>query len=474
MSIPVKYFSLEEMPEVREPQSLYLISDIISGNKRMYLTDETGANYKEIDSSKWEYLLYNDWYLPAYNQVGKIVTEIHDEGLGSFTGQLMSSTTINQPIIEETFRYYDFNTSSWAVNGNKTASYKVRPVRDFESTEVYALRDVVGGGWIYDIEDLGGGDFKYYIVPDVDLETTSTFGTAGIDTFVVDADDGKQNTIDILAIDDTAPAFVYCDELNRNLIIPKEVDGARPQVPIDYINPTKAIDTLTDASIFAFFKGGFWKNITWAGISGLFIKLDQTTPQTISGGQPIQDTLTASELVATDGSKKLSSLAVASYPSLMELANLKIYINNLAYDTSTDTDTLNLKHLAGVVRNDNVISSIIAGTEALTDDSTCYVEVDMTGVPAVSHNVVGFTEGNIPIHQVTTSGGKITAVVDKRTWLGTGGSGGGGGGHVIQDDGTPMTARANLNIIGARISDDAGNDATIVNTRRNFNTYYFY
>jgi len=54
-----------------------------------------------------------------------------------------------------------------------------------------------------------------------------------------------------------------------------------------------------------------------------YLHLDQTTPQTISNGQPIFDTLTASEIVATDSDKKLSSLAVATYPSLTELSYVK-------------------------------------------------------------------------------------------------------------------------------------------------------
>jgi hypothetical protein len=53
------------------------------------------------------------------------------------------------------------------------------------------------------------------------------------------------------------------------------------------------------------------------------LNLDQTTSQTISNGQPIQATLTASELVSTDANKKLQSLPVATYPSLAELAYVK-------------------------------------------------------------------------------------------------------------------------------------------------------
>lgn len=41
---------------------------------------------------------------------------------------------------------------------------------------------------------------------------------------------------------------------------------------------------------------------------------------------------------------------------------------------------------------------------------------------------------------------------------------GGSGGHTIQDEGTPLTSRTNLNFVGANVNvtDDAGNDATVV------------
>jgi hypothetical protein len=43
----------------------------------------------------------------------------------------------------------------------------------------------------------------------------------------------------------------------------------------------------------------------------------------VTNGQPIQDTLTASQIVATDANKKLQTLAVATYPSLTEIAYVK-------------------------------------------------------------------------------------------------------------------------------------------------------
>jgi hypothetical protein len=48
--------------------------------------------------------------------------------------------------------------------------------------------------------------------------------------------------------------------------------------------------------------------------------------------------------------------------------------------------------------------------------------------------------------------------------LKSGGPPGGGAGHTIQDEGSPMTTRTNLNFVGAtvEVTDDNGNDATVV------------
>ncbi len=69
---------------------------------------------------------------------------------------------------------------------------------------------------------------------------------------------------------------------------------------------------------YVFFSGG-WMEVG----SDSFLTLDQTASQTIVNGQPIWDTLTASELVSMDANKKLQSLAVATYPSLTELSYVK-------------------------------------------------------------------------------------------------------------------------------------------------------
>ena len=77
------------------------------------------------------------------------------------------------------------------------------------------------------------------------------------------------------------------------------------------------------------------------------LHLDQTTSQTIANWQPIRWTLTASQLLATDASKKMQSLDVATYPSLTELSYVKwvtswiqAQINGKA-DTATATTSAN-------------------------------------------------------------------------------------------------------------------------------------
>jgi len=72
------------------------------------------------------------------------------------------------------------------------------------------------------------------------------------------------------------------------------------------------------------------------------LSLDQTTPQTIINGQPIQNTLTASEIVATDGDKKLQSLAVEIYPSLTELSYVKGVTSAIQTQITTEEANVDL------------------------------------------------------------------------------------------------------------------------------------
>jgi hypothetical protein len=107
-----------------------------------------------------------------------------------------------------------------------------------------------------------------------------------------------------------------------------------------------------------------------------FLKLDQTTPQTISNGQPIQDTLTASQIVATDANKKLQTLAVATYPSLTELSYVKGATSSLQTQIGTKQPQLNG---TGFVK--------ASGTTISYDNSTYLTSV-------TAHNLLSTTHGD--------------------------------------------------------------------------------
>lgn len=105
-------------------------------------------------------------------------------------------------------------------------------------------------------------------------------------------------------------------------------------------------------------------NSQYSGLATSKLSLDQTTPQTISNGQPIQNTLTASELVATDGSKKLSSLAVATYPSLTEIAYVKGVTSAIQTQVNAKTDkaTLTAKGSIYVASGVGTPAELVVGT----------------------------------------------------------------------------------------------------------------
>jgi hypothetical protein len=92
-----------------------------------------------------------------------------------------------------------------------------------------------------------------------------------------------------------------------------------------------------------------------------------------------------------------------------------------APSTSTLTDFANAAgtttgltygYQAGVIRADNVTTAVSAGTVALTNTATNYVEI--TGAGVVSANTTGFTSGRFPLCTAVTSGGTIGTITDKR------------------------------------------------------------
>jgi hypothetical protein len=114
------------------------------------------------------------------------------------------------------------------------------------------------------------------------------------------------------------------------------------------------------------------------------LKLDQSTPQTITGGEPIHNTLTASELVATDGSKKLSSLAVATYPSLTELS----YVKGVSSAIQTQ-----FSGKVGTTGNETVNGVKTFGSFPVTPSSAPTTNYEVANKKYVDDNAGGAPEG---------------------------------------------------------------------------------
>lgn len=175
-------------------------------------------------------------------------------------------------------------------------------------------------------------------------------------------------------------------------------------------------------------------------IDGRFLQLDQTASQTIINGQPIQDTLTASELVATDGSKKLQSLAVATYPSLVELSYVKGVTSGIQVQINgKQAGHVNLTSLAALAFGaTSFVKMTAAGTFALDTNTYSTTSHNHSGTYApVSHAHAGsdITSGTIDGDRLpamsTTKAGAVPAtgtpsgkyLKDDGTWATVSGSG---------------------------------------------------
>lgn len=139
-----------------------------------------------------------------------------------------------------------------------------------------------------------------------------------------------------------------------------------------------------------------------------------------------------------------------------------------------------------------IVEKVIEKTEVIVEKPIITNEIKEVAVgdePIVIKEKLESLEGderldaksikNLPVH----SGGGITRIDDAldtdidnptngqtlvynsntKQWE-NGTTSSGSGGHIIQDEGVPLTARGNLNFVGAsvEVTDDAGNDATVV------------
>jgi hypothetical protein len=138
---------------------------------------------------------------------------------------------------------------------------------------------------------------------------------------------------------------------------------------------------------------------------------------------------------------------------------------DIRYDSATQVSATNL-YISHLTDNgmdiDLFLSLITSGALILQDanDSENYQIWAISGTPSFASSTWAF-----PVVLSTSNGTGTTGFPNNHeVFLASLGSGGGGGGHVIEDEGTPRTQRAALNFVGSAVTvtDDAGNDATVV------------
>jgi len=120
------------------------------------------------------------------------------------------------------------------------------------------------------------------------------------------------------------------------------------------------------------------------------LKLDQTTPQTVTAS-PVLNWMTASELLATDASKKLVSLAIATYPSLTEISYVKGVSSAIQTQLNGKAATLSgTQNTIAYFNTTSTIASLAVATyPSLTELS--YVK----GVTSAIQTQLGNKEGTI-------------------------------------------------------------------------------
>jgi hypothetical protein len=182
-------------------------------------------------------------------------------------------------------------------------------------------------------------------------------------------------------------------------------------------------------------------NLPTSGARYVLAEVDEAGTVSLRDGSDVasRGALTYADIPAPAADKK-ALFAVATY------AGQTVVVKNLV-----ESDIVDLRW-GGV-----------AWDVALTDDR--YVrKFEFASDPTASDDD---TEGYLVMDEwLNTSSGDVFKLKDATTgaavWELEGG--GGGGGHVIEDEGTPLTQREALNFIGAgvTVTDDAGNDASVV------------
>jgi len=158
--IPDGYGNVIQVPaypiEINATQVTYQWGTLVTSISQLYaIRDEVAI---EVG--------HGDWYLPSKDELNLLYTELHVNGLGSFsaTNDYWSATEIDS---SNAWRQYFGNGGQ--ASTDKTTSCKIRPVRAFTSTHTYIVgQPSPSGGFIFSVS---GSNYKECAPNDIGSDT---------------------------------------------------------------------------------------------------------------------------------------------------------------------------------------------------------------------------------------------------------------------------------------------------------------
>ena len=154
----------------------------------------------------------NDWFLPSYDELGAMYTNLKAEGIGDFQNAIYWCSTEFNP---STAYQQNFLNGSWGLN-NKSDTKLIRAARSFTgSVDEYEIGDVgPAGGYIFYIDGV-----TYYEASPTELSETQAWSdvvaaSAGASGTVIGT--GAANTAAIIAqVTHTDSGAKLCDDYTR-------------------------------------------------------------------------------------------------------------------------------------------------------------------------------------------------------------------------------------------------------------------
>lgn len=242
------------------------------------------------------------------------------------------------------------------------------------------------------------------------------------------------------------------------------VNTSTNRVGVNLTSPSYPLDVVGDVNISV---GSLYR------IDG-----NQITSAALADSNSLQTTTLADSKIWVGSAVNVATEQTISGDIAINTAGVVAIASNVIVDADINTGAA----ISGSKINPNFVAQNVVTTGNITggtggfgtssQDATAVLQADSTSKGFLAPRMTAAQRGAI----VTPATGLLVYQTDGTAgyyyYNGATWSQVGSGGHTIQDEGTPATARANLNFVGdaVAVTDDAGNNATVVTVSGNGST----